>query len=79
MKRNEELIKELLLEIEAHKEPVFNYDPLQGKFEDENKPGHLKLLLDEGLITGIDMSSKPGFQLANPELTTAGHNFLKEN
>ena len=64
MKRNDDLIRELLLEMEASEEWFFvvDYDE-----EDQAREYHLKLLGDMGLLS---------FGKHSYRLTAAGHDFL---
>jgi hypothetical protein len=77
MKRDMDLIREILLRLEEDDEETVRtlvekgYAPIQIRY-------HCWLLLEENLVTGYDVSSKdtPHRQAEGTGLTNAGHDFL---
>ncbi len=72
MKRDWDIIREVLLEIEADNNGKSTY----GDDEQPLKTGHAFLLRDAGFISAIDASTHSGRALIHPELTWAGHELL---
>lgn len=81
MKRDLELVKELLIMIEEHD----NNQPFQITREEGYKYSHeeieeiqynLKLMIDAGLIEGEDVSTFESSDTLIQSLTWAGHDFL---
>jgi DNA-binding transcriptional ArsR family regulator len=76
MKRDMDLIREILLEIEAHPEPWGDIKiKIQGSSPEEVSY-HVKLLYQAGLIEAIDLSSMGNFVWVPQSLTWQGHEFL---
>ena len=74
MKRNMELVRELLLRVEAEQ----GFDSLASKYSQEEIVGHVEILLDAKLLDGEiyhDVSGGPGLPHIQ-RLTWAGHEFL---
>jgi hypothetical protein len=84
MKRDMDLVRELLLKIEAADEPPSMWDLLGWEEGEEDLPTdtqdkyfyHLKMLVDQGFVTGIDASSMSSKDWLNLELAWPGHDFL---
>ena len=77
MKRDFELIKEILLQVENHKDPN-KWVKLDIKNEThENVAHHVKLLAQAGLLDAIDASSSDGIDWIPKSLTWEGHDFLE--
>ena len=74
VKRNMELVRELLLRVEAEQD----FDSLTSKYSQEEIVGHVEILLDAKLLDGkvyYDLSGGPGSAHIQ-RLTWAGHEFL---
>lgn len=74
MKRNMELVRELLLRVEADED----FGALASKYSQEEIVGHVEILLDAKLLEGKvyhDLSGNPGSAYIQ-RLTWAGHEFL---
>lgn len=74
MKRNMELVRELLLRVEADED----FGALASKYSQEEIVGHVEILLDAKLLEGKvyhDLSGDPGSAYIQ-RLTWAGHEFL---
>ena len=74
MKRNMELVRELLLRVEADE----GFGSLVSKYSQEEIVGHVEILLDAKLLEGKvyhDLSGDPGSAYIQ-RLTWAGHEFL---
>ena len=74
MKRNMELVRELLLRVEADE----GFGSLASKYSQEEIVGHVEILLDAKLLEGKvykDLSGAPGSAYIQ-RLTWAGHEFL---
>ena len=74
MKRNMELVRELLLRVEADE----GFGSLASKYSQEEIVGHVEILLDAKLLEGKvyhDLSGDPGSAYIQ-RLTWAGHEFL---
>jgi hypothetical protein len=72
-----ELVRKILLEMEqrgSHREQL-NCLSIEG-YNNEQVSYHIKLLHEAGLMEGIDMSSRSGFQWFAKSLTWDGHEFL---
>jgi len=76
VKRDMDLIRQLLLKIEESSR-VINSDEIQIEEADqEHISYHLELLLEAKLIVGIDASGAMSFELLSIRLTWEGHEFL---
>jgi hypothetical protein len=79
MKRDMDLVRDLLLKIEEAKEPPALSD-LVSKEDDEKYETatyHLKMLIDEvGLVRGINCGSMDGEDWIELNITWTGHEFL---
>ena len=74
MRRNMELVRELLLRVEADED----FGALASKYSQEEIVGHVEILLDAKLLEGKvyhDLSGGPGSAYIQ-RLTWAGHEFL---
>ncbi|WLD14661.1 DUF2513 domain-containing protein [Planctellipticum variicoloris] len=77
MKRDMELVREILLAIEASGEEPRGWTKLSMPERDPVEVSyHVKLLHEAGLLHGINLSSSSGFCWAPKSLTWAGHEFL---
>lgn len=76
MKRDFELIKEILLQIENHHNPRDWIDLFIENFSSTQISYHTKLLSEAGLIEAKDLSTKDGFSWVPVSLTWKGHDFL---
>jgi hypothetical protein len=72
MKRDWEVVREVLTEIEADNADRLTY----GENTDRIKTRHAFLLRDAGFISGVDASTMNGKALLTPELTWEGHELL---
>jgi len=72
MKRDWDVVREVLTEIEADNEDRLTY----GDNSDRIKTRHAFLLRDAGFISGVDASTMDGKALLTPELTWEGHELL---
>jgi hypothetical protein len=72
MKRDWDVIREVLLEIEADTDGNVTYGESTGPI----KTGHAFLLYKAGYIDGIDVTTQEGPAMISPELTWAGHELL---
>lgn len=78
MKRDKELLKRILVEIE-NKAPNLNSEELHFEgYDSETIIEHLQLLYDERYFDGIDASSKDGKSWVSMSLTWVGHEKLEE-
>jgi len=79
MKRDMDLIRAILLDIEEQVAPEMS-DLLPDLVSDEGRnklADHLRLLIDDaGLVTGINASSASGMNWLDLRLTWTGHEFL---
>ena len=77
MKRDLDLIRQLLLETERQEEP-FEMDGLAFEGSDPARIAyHAALLAEAGLIEGIDTSTMGGSNFCVRGMTNAGHDFLE--
>ena len=80
MKRNMELVREILLKIEEATEPPNMSELLltsTGDGHEARLAYHIQMLVEEaGFVRGIDASSMDGPDWINLELTWQGHDFL---
>ena len=82
MTRDMDLVRSLLLEIDASKEPL-TFPDFLGPGADQEHRGrvayHLKMLIQQaGLVSGIDAKSHSGPAWLRLELTWSGHEFLDQ-
>lgn len=76
MKRNMDLIRQILLAVEAHSS---GYMPCELNIEDSSEEEiayHTCLLKEAELIDGIESESRGGREVVPIRLTWAGHEFL---
>jgi hypothetical protein len=80
MKRDMDLVREILLQIEAAIEPPRMSDLELTKIDEQHVQRvayHMQMLVDEiGFVRGIDASSMDGPDWINLELTWSGNEFL---
>ena len=76
MKRNLELVREILLATESKENQEGWFKPEIEGSSNEEVVYHIKLLIEAGLVDGVDLSTKfnPDFQIRN--LTWDCHEFL---
>jgi len=72
MKRDMELIRLILLDVEGGSEVDLS------PYSEEQFRYHQKLLYDRGFIDGIDVSSILGWEIIETRLTWEGHDFLDD-
>lgn len=81
MKRDWDLIREVLVEVEALsflERDQFGYElSYVEQSEDSKKAEHALLLWEGGFIAGIDAGSMDGPELLSPKLTWEGHELLE--
>ena len=76
MKRDYNLIRLLLIEIEKSEEMLLSSDLRITEYDSEQIAYHAALLVDAGLIEGADSSTCAGTRFVIHRLTFAGHDFL---
>src|SRR5262245_43464068 len=76
MKRDMDLIRTILLEMEQNQNPRGGSVQVRGYSEDQIAY-HLKLLKEAGLIDAIDVSSTTGIGFIPISITWRGHDFLE--
>lgn len=76
MKRNMDLIRQLLLAVEENPSPTEPCDPVPKGHSEEDVAYHCLLLRQAELIEGIDTEGPAGPTVAPIRLTWAGHEFL---
>ncbi|MNJ34592.1 hypothetical protein D3C77_293110 [compost metagenome] len=81
MKRNWDMIREVLIEVEAlsfNERDHFGYElSYAEQNEDTSKAEHALLLWEGGFISGIDAGSMDGPAIIGPKLTWEGHELLE--
>jgi len=76
MKRDIELVRKILLEIESKDEPDgWIFPELEG-YSEEEVNYHIKIMAEAGLIEARDLSTMNTFEWAAINLTWEGHEFL---
>jgi hypothetical protein len=76
MKRDLDLVREILLAVEAHPTPMKTAKlTMHGRSPDEVSY-HVKLMAEAGLVQAIDLSSHSGIEWRPTSLTWEGHEFL---
>ena len=76
MKRDMDLIRQILMEIEKHREPLGSFSLDIENHSPDEISYHVKLLAEAGLVEALDMSSFSGFEWQATSLTWHGHEFL---
>ncbi len=76
MKRDFELVREVLLAVEASDNTQGLIDLTLPGHDDKAVSYHVKLLAEAGLIEANDLSTMHGFEWKPRSLTWAGHEFL---
>jgi hypothetical protein len=78
MKRDMDLVRKILFEIEAYESPRGMGKALDiDGFDSQVVSGHVQLLKDAGLVRAIDASSCSGLAFIPIGLTWQGHEFLE--
>jgi len=79
MKRDFQLIRKLLLEIESHSNGLNPIELIDTKnYTNEQIQYHLVLLHEAGLIVAHDVTDRTGLDLIPIRLTWEGHEFLDD-
>ena len=78
MKRDVDLIRTILLELEQKESPQGWFKPEIKGFSSEVVSYHIKLLYEAGFIEAKDLSTKDGFNWVAISITYKGHDFLDE-
>jgi hypothetical protein len=76
MKRDMDLVRSILLEIEARGDPELRNVPFIQGYDEGVVTSHVALLLDAGLASGIDASTMDGQDYMEIGMTWAGYEFL---
>jgi hypothetical protein len=76
MRRDLDLIRKLLLEIEAHDDPTDTMHVKGDGYTPHEVQYHLKLLRDAGMIVAVDFSSGSTMDYRPKSITWHGHEFL---
>ena len=76
MKRDIDLIKEVLIQIETSKAPAKNIDVFVKEIEPEVISYHISLLYEAGFINAEDTSGFGTYRWIPTSLTWQGHEFL---
>ncbi len=77
MKRDIDLVRKILLAIEAHTQPGDWIELKIDGYSEEQVTYHVKLLAQADLIEANDLSSSSGFDWKVKNLTWEGHEFLE--
>ena len=76
MMRDMELVRQILLQVEANDDPQHMVDPVvEGRGEQEVSY-HVMIMQQAGLLEGMDRSAIGIFRWSASRLTWAGHEFL---
>lgn len=78
MKREMDLVRDLLLAIERDGSPALARAPDIGGAAAETVVEHIHLLRQAGLVSAVDATTFDGRDYINIELTWAGHEFLDQ-
>ncbi len=78
MKRDMELVRDLLLKIEAEGAPALDVVPAMAGFDEGVVIEHVRLCYDAGLISAIDATTLDGRDYMELELTWYGHEFVDQ-
>lgn len=77
MKLEKELVRKILLEVEAFEGDIYEGVPLDIQGATDQQIGyHVMLLVEAGYLVGDDMSTFDGVDWEAQRLTYAGHEFL---
>lgn len=76
MKKDNELIRKILLELENKENPGGWIIPEFDNYSEEQVAYHIKILADTGYIDAIDLSTMDGIEWGAKDLTWQGHEFL---
>lgn len=77
MKRDMDLLREILVIVEKNTDPENWVKIKVGNFSKKEISYHIKLLFDAGLIDADDVSDSEGIDWEAKSLTWDGHNFLE--
>jgi hypothetical protein len=78
MKRDMELIRKILIKVEESDRDPLDYVPLEIEGYDQSTVSyHIWLLVDAGLVEGVDCTSDAIFRWHAQRLTWDGHDFLQ--
>jgi hypothetical protein len=75
MKRDMDLVRTILLEVEEHESPTGVVDLKAPGYSPEQIAYHVKLLMQAGLIEGHNASGMQNFRWIATSLTWRGHEF----
>ncbi len=78
MKRDMDLVRQLLLQIEQNGSPALSNVPSMEGFDNDDVVHHVTLLRQAGLVKAIDASSFDGVDYLQIEMTWQGHEFLDD-
>ncbi len=76
MKRNVELVRIILLEIEKKEEPLEWITPEINGYSENEISYHIKILAEAGFVEATELSTRGTFQWGAVNLTWNGHEFL---
>jgi hypothetical protein len=76
MKRDMELIRTILLEVEAHQNPNTQVNLKAPGYSPENVSHHVKILAQHGYVEAFDAGGLEGICWIPRSLTWEGHEFL---
>jgi len=77
MKRDIELIRKILREVEKKQEPKGWINPEVDGYSEVEVSYHIKLLAEAGYLEAEDLSTKNSFEWVAKGLTPEGHHFLE--
>lgn len=76
MQRDMDLVREILLEVEQHQQPMRDVRIRATGYAPEQVAYHVKLLAEAGYIEAVDFSSFAAMEWRPKALTWKGHEFL---
>lgn len=76
MKRELDLIREILLQVESRESVQGWFIPMVNDFTANQIAYHIKLLTEAGYVESQDLRSKDDYTFGIKQLTWAGHEFL---
>ena len=79
MMRDMELIRQILLQVEANDDPQDLVDPVVAGRSEQEISYHVKLAQQAGLVDALDRSAIGIFRWSANRLTWAGHEFLNSS
>lgn len=78
MKRDMDLVRDILLAVEASEGTPFDDVPLEFSGRQEQEVSyHVQLLVEAGLVAGDDYSTMGNYEWVAQSLTWSGHEFLE--